>query len=375
MKYPFVLILAGAATLLLSCFYDVYDDDDALAVEERHSVWQWLSVYSIYQGRVPASPGSLSPYDMFDMISDSLYGGRYTEYMDDRPGGGVIPPGEYIDTPITISRNTLYVYVPDFSDESLSSFQAFTGYMEEFDNLVIDLRDNGGGYLSAAHRMTSEFLPYGTEYIQYHRRTYNSDNLRGYTTDERPRSDNARPRLQNKNIAVLINGWSASASEIMAAALKDKAGAYLIGSKSYGKAIGQVVISRPGRKTLSITHMEISGLTERTGRYHKTGLEPDGVPEEIYSEMDSVAILWAAVHCSGNQICNDFVREELRDIYCGVKMLDPEYSPPVPPDTGLMKKTGVRLPPEVARAAALAEKRARPEKRMPIGAIEMVSEL
>ncbi|MCL2218809.1 MAG: S41 family peptidase [Chitinispirillia bacterium] len=375
MKFKIGLALTLSAVLFFACLYDVYDGDSD-RLEEQQSVWQYLNVYSIFQERLPPAAGNLTPEDMFRAINDSLGGTRYTEYMDNRPGGGAIPPGNPIDTPIQLTDKTVYFYLDAFYSEGGKSFKVFADYLARFDNIIIDLRYNGGGLLSVCDAMLGEMLPNNTEYIQYHRRFYDSDALTGYTMIDKPRTSNRHPMLLNKNISVLVNGWSASASEIMAAGLKDKAGAYIIGSPTYGKGIGQVVITRPGRSRLSITSMEISGLTERTGKYHKIGLQPDEVPHEIYTVMDSIALLWAYELYPDHEGYQEALRIELRDIYCSIKLFEPDYMPSLPSDDGgwLIKKAGASLPSVVSRAAAMAERQANAERPVPVGVYEDIGD-
>jgi len=290
------LLLAAAAALALigGCVYPPYDGgvDDPV---EQQSVWQYLKVYSIFHERLPKTPGSMSPYDMFVAINDSLGGGRYTEYLDDRPGGGVMfDPDTKFDDPIELApSSTVYFYLPEFSDVALEFFNANLRKLSKYPNIIIDVRDNGGGLLNVTDAILGELLPYNTQYIKNRYRRYNSGKYAGETAEDISRTSVRRPQLLDsdrrpKKIAVLMNGYSASASEILAAGLKDGADALLVGGKSYGKGIGQVIITRgDGRKRLSITFLEISGLTDRTGQYHKTGIEPDPVPKPIEDDVDA----------------------------------------------------------------------------------------
>ncbi|MDR2578008.1 MAG: S41 family peptidase [Chitinispirillales bacterium] len=279
------LTLALVAALSLSCVYPVYDGDD-FALEERHSVWQYLSVFSIYQDRVPPAPGNLTPYDMFDMISDSLGRGRYTEYLDDRPGGGgMFSPATVFEDPEAFTESTVYIRIPEFSDTALSFWMSNVNFLAGFPNIVIDLRGNGGGLLSVADAMVSEFVTLGTQFINTRHRRYDADRLTGVTVEDGGRrAIMPNPRLLGKNITVIVDGGSASASEIMAAALVDFAEANLVGLQTFGKGIGQGIFYRPERKTLSVTLMEIFGMTDRTGRSHTIGIEPDPVNEEFMNE-------------------------------------------------------------------------------------------
>jgi hypothetical protein len=282
-----VIALILSTLICCGCVYPTYDGDVG-KLEEQQSVWQYLKVYSIFHNRLPKTPGSMTPYDMFRAINDSLGGGRYTEYIDDRPGGGVMfDPNTEFEDPIELAPSTVYIGIPEFSDTALWVFKRGLRTLSRYSNIIIDVRYNGGGLLSVTDEILGEMLPKNTPYIKNRYRMYNSDKYRGEDAEDISRTS-MNPTLRNKKIAVLMNRGSASASEILAAGLKDAADAYLVGSKSYGKGIGQVIITRGGgRKRLSITFLEISGLSERTGRYHKTGLEPDPVPDWAASYVDA----------------------------------------------------------------------------------------
>jgi hypothetical protein len=323
------LIVIAALALICGCVYPSYDGDEA-GLEEQQSVWQYLKVYSIYRERLPKTPGSMDPYDMFRVINDSLRGGRYTEYVDDRPGGGAIfnPNTKFHHPqPLTADSSTMYFRLPEFSDTALEYFNISMRELSRHPNLIIDVRKNGGGYLSVTDSILGELLPYDTPYINNRYRRYNNREYAGETVEETSRTTTRNPHLLNpdgrpKRLAVLMDSESASASEILAAGLKDAAGAYLIGGTSYGKGIGQVIIKRDEperkRKRLSITFMEIWGLTDRTGLYHNVGINPDPVPQEI---MDEAAARWP-----------DAGSRYVRELYCALKMLEPGVT--LNPDDG-----------------------------------------
>jgi hypothetical protein len=314
-----VFTAVAALALICGCVYPSYEGDE-FTLEEQQSVWQYLKVYSIYNGRLPNFAGSMTPYDMFRAINDSLGGGRYTEYVDDRPGGGAMfdPNTKFHDPqPLTADSSTMYFRLPEFSDTALEYFIINMRELSRYPNLIIDVRKNGGGLLSVTDSILGELLPYDTPYIKNRYRRYNNREYVGETTEDTSRTTTRNPHLLNrdgrpKRIAVLMNDRSASASEILAAGLKDAAGAYLIGGKSYGKGIGQVIINRDGRKRISITFLEIRGLTERTGLYHRVGIEPDDVPPAVKGEA---LARWP-----------DAGSQYVRELYYALKMLEPKVT-------------------------------------------------
>lgn len=109
--------------------------------------------------------------------------------------------------------------------------------------LVIDLRDNGGGYLQAAVNMANEFLP--------------KDRLIVYTQGRKsPRTDyksDGRGNFQNLPLVVLINEGSASSSEIFSGSMQDNDRATIVGRRSFGKGLVQQQIGFPDGSMIRLT--------------------------------------------------------------------------------------------------------------------------
>lgn len=112
--------------------------------------------------------------------------------------------------------------------------------------IVLDLRNNPGGFLDSAVNVTSEFLKNGT--IVTEKTTSRNSKEQKYTAS-------GKGKLTDKNIpmVVLVNGGSASASEIVAGALQDNGRAILVGEKTFGKGSVQAIESLMGGASLRIT--------------------------------------------------------------------------------------------------------------------------
>lgn len=140
-------------------------------------------------------------------------------------------------------------------DKAIRAFQE-----KKVKGLLLDLRDNPGGELEAAVDIASNFTPKGAVVHVVDRKgsteTYNTT-----------RSQVMLP------VVVLINGGSASASEIVAGAIKDSGTGSLVGTKTFGKGIVQSVIPLDGGAAIKLTTAKY--LTPKRNDIHKIGIEPD----------------------------------------------------------------------------------------------------
>lgn len=133
---------------------------------------------------------------------------------------------------------------------------------------VLDLRNNGGGLLTAAEEVVSVFVPQGTTYARV------KSKLR-----ERGDETQSPPVLPaNIKVMVLVNEGSASASEIVAGALQDLKRATIVGTKSFGKGTVQTVISFTTGEAVKITTAE--WFTPLGRSIEDTGVIPDLIVEK-----------------------------------------------------------------------------------------------
>jgi carboxyl-terminal processing protease len=141
-------------------------------------------------------------------------------------------------------------------------------------SLILDLRDNGGGLLDAAVDVTSQFLRDGV--VLYEDRRDQSEKfysvIKGGLALDLP-------------LAVLVNGGTASASEIVAGALQDNGRGSLIGEKTFGKGSVQLVYDLTDQSSLHVTVAR--WLTPKRHRIDGEGLRPD--VEVIPTEEDRAA--------------------------------------------------------------------------------------
>ena len=142
----------------------------------------------------------------------------------------------------------------------------------EFGGTVIDLRNNPGGLLDQAIAVSDSFLERG-EIVS----------TRGRTTDDTQRY-NAKPGdlSEGRPMVVLINGGSASASEIVAGALQDHRRAVVLGTRSFGKGSVQTIIPLQGSGALRLTTARYYTPAGRS--IQAKGIEPDIVVEQARIE-------------------------------------------------------------------------------------------
>lgn len=139
---------------------------------------------------------------------------------------------------------------------------------KELKGVVLDLRNNPGGYLQVAVDIASDFLENGSVVVIEEKGT-------GERVDYKTEK---LPRMQKQNMVILVNEGSASASEILAGALRDHKGFKIIGVKSFGKGTVQEPIDIAGGSGLHVTVAK--WLTPKGTWVHDVGLTPDTEKED-----------------------------------------------------------------------------------------------
>jgi len=160
-----------------------------------------------------------------------------------------------------------YVRVIQFSDPTADELRQAVEKLEAegIDSLVIDLRNNPGGLLTSAVEICSYFLEPNTLIVSTEGRQPSQKHE--YRTQKRGY------RFPRKPVALLINGGSASAAEIMAGCLKDWGRAILVGEKTFGKGSVQNVIPLSDGSALRLTTAMYYTPSRRV--IHEHGIAPD----------------------------------------------------------------------------------------------------
>ncbi len=147
------------------------------------------------------------------------------------------------------NQDTGYISVTTFGPDTIRQFDEKVSELEKSNPAyyVLDLRGNGGGLVDVAQKLLGRFLDGGVAFyrtIPYQQVNYQPENVI---------NDQAGPKIFNKPLVVLINGGTASASEITAGALQNRLRAHLIGEKSFGKGLAQYVLDLPSKASVRIT--------------------------------------------------------------------------------------------------------------------------
>ena len=163
-----------------------------------------------------------------------------------------------------------YVRITQFNEPVAEDFaQALAGLDKaKITELIIDLRDNPGGLLESAVGVAEQMLPKGQEIVTVRGRD-------GVKPQQRFESGPCERRFVDLPIAVLVNGGSASASEIVAGALKAHKRAVLVGEKTYGKASVQNVIKMALRPDCAVRLTTGYYYTPDGKMIHGKGIIPD----------------------------------------------------------------------------------------------------
>lgn len=160
-------------------------------------------------------------------------------------------------------KNVGYLSVSIFGQKTYSQFKDALTKLEkqDMDSLIIDLRGNTGGYLSTVTNMLEEFIDKGNVIYQIQ----SSSGVKQYKT--------VKASDKKYKIVVLIDGGSASASEIMSAAMKEVYGATLVGQTTYGKGTVQTTKNLSNGSMMKYTIEK--WLTPSGKNIDKEGIKPD----------------------------------------------------------------------------------------------------
>ncbi len=154
-------------------------------------------------------------------------------------------PVKSLDASYIIRPEVGYIRIGNFGATTYDEFMAAVEKLQKegMKNLVLDLQDNGGGYLQAAVKIANEFLP-KNDVIVY------ASGLRSPRMDYKA---DGSGKLQDGKVVVLVNDFTASASEIVSGAIQDNDRGMVVGRRTFGKGLVQRPFDMPDGSMIRLT--------------------------------------------------------------------------------------------------------------------------
>lgn len=176
-----------------------------------------------------------------------------------------------------IENNIGYIVIPSFDDGTADEFKAAVEKLkgDGAEKYIIDVRDNTGGIVSEALQIAEYIIP--------------KDKTLMITIDKDQKRKETKSREKNileGDLIVLINGNSASSTEILSATIKDNERGKLVGTKTYGKGVMQQILQLPDGNALKITTEEF--VTPNGDKIDGVGIEPNEVVKLITDQDGNV---------------------------------------------------------------------------------------
>lgn len=183
-----------------------------------------------------------------------------------------------------LTNSIAYVYIAKFGDYTARDFYKALKLLKAShpQGFILDLRDNPGGLLTAATDIADAFLPKGKVIVSTKGRTTADDDA--VFLAQTPENLDGIP------VAVLMNDGSASASEIVAGAIKDNKRGVLIGDKSFGKASVQSVFELESRPEEALLLTTAHYYTPNGSMIHGNGIKPDIAVEQSPEEFHQATV-------------------------------------------------------------------------------------
>lgn len=173
---------------------------------------------------------------------------------------------------------TAIIVATRFDDDTGTKIQEMAQEFSKkgINKVILDLRGNGGGYVSAAQDLLSLWLD--------DQKVLEQKSI--HFKDETSNSRSGKAILKDMKTIVLVNGSTASASEIVAGALQDYKKATIVGEKTYGKGVVQSLFNLSDGSVLKVTTAE--WYTPEGRSINKTGISPDVEVERSYEDINAM---------------------------------------------------------------------------------------
>lgn len=234
----------------------------------------------------PALEAGMQAGDIVEKIDGEAYLGEQlneaTSVLKGKEGTNVkvtvLRDGKEIDLDITRKKITVdhvaskmldnqiaYIQIDSFDSGVKKTFEEQITQLKNdgAKGIIIDLRSNGGGIVDEATGIAELFVKKGETILI----------TKGKTEEEEITKSTKNPIIKDIPVVILVNEGTASASEILAGALKDQYGAKIVGKTTYGKGVIQTLYTLSDGSGLKITTDEY--YTPKHNKIHKVGIKPD----------------------------------------------------------------------------------------------------
>ncbi len=256
-----------------------------------------LTIVSVNDGSPAEEAGILAGDIIQEVDGEDVTGRDISSVVADIKGDegttvdiGVLRGSDYEELTITVTRGiveyvtvsyemledqTGYIYVSSFDTVTSEQFEIALNALEEqgMESLIVDLRSNTGGNLSTVCEMLEMILPEG---LVVYTEDKNGDGEAYYSSGENEFT---------KPLVVLVNEYTASASEIFAIAVQDYGIGEIVGTVTYGKGVVQQLISLPDSTMIKITTSEY--FSPLGNNIHGVGVIPDVEIEFDYEDLET----------------------------------------------------------------------------------------
>lgn len=242
---------------------------------------------------------------------------------------------EFVD--FTVIRDDIPIYSVDesFMADDKTGYIRITRFAEEtaqevadamkklrrqgMQNLILDLSDNGGGYLGAAFELASEFLPQGTPVVSTSgRRSQPAE----YVTE-------GQGGMTDGRIVIMTNQFSASASEILAGAMQDNDRGLVVGRRTFGKGLVQRPFPFPDGSMIRLTTARYYTPSGRCIQKHYDKGHGEEYQLEVYNRYKA-GELWSADSIAKPDSLKYYTLKNRRPVYGGGGIIPDVF---VPADT------------------------------------------
>lgn len=170
-----------------------------------------------------------------------------------------------------VKKKFVQIRITSFGMNTASEFKKeYRKYKEKgFKNIILDLRYNGGGFLDSALAIGNMFVEKGTA-------------IKVYNKSKEEDAYEYGKGKEDAKVVILVNKYSASASEILAVSLQENGAAKLVGEKTYGKGVIQTTLPLKSGGALYLTTLEY--VSPKGKKIHGVGIMPDYIVHNKYSD-------------------------------------------------------------------------------------------